>query len=350
MTLRFKNKEINLREKLNELDVKKGTAGLKVLAGETYEDVQKAVGISGTRRNLIVNGSFEIWQRGTSFTAISDDYTADRWASWVGLPVNVSKHSDGGLLFSSTTDAEERMLEYRFEGRDSDNMIGKWLTISVDMGEATAGGRLHYFVYARNTAGSWQWNTTPQVLKNNTRNVQTFFIPDDLDLDKVRIRLTTSPEFDDDTWHIKHVQMEYGKVATPPEYPDYADELARCQRFYYRINYDGGGDSIVSGVSEVAQGGYYNGVTELLTNVFIPVSMRAPDSASIAYSSLSHFDIEPYDVQPSGISIISTSTANVIRLLVTDPSSRTVGFTGALLLDQPTGWFAVDNEMSTTDR
>ena len=35
----------------------------------------------GGRRNLIINGNFDVWQRGTTFNTatVSDHYSADRW-------------------------------------------------------------------------------------------------------------------------------------------------------------------------------------------------------------------------------------------------------------------------------
>ena len=39
-----------------------------------------------------------------------------------------------------------------------------------------------------------------------------------------------------DAWYITGVQFELGSVATPFEHRSYADELARCQRYYYKID------------------------------------------------------------------------------------------------------------------
>lgn len=350
MATRVRQPGFNLRAKLNELDVKRGTAGLKVLAAETYSDAQKALGVE--RRNLIVNGAFQVWQRGTSFTAL-ETYGADRWTSWANLPVNMSQHADGGLSFSSTTSGGERLIEYRFEGVDSDNMVGKHMTISIDMGEATAGGRLYYFVYGRNTGGTWVWNTSPQELKMNQRNIQTFYVPNNLDIDKVRIRFTTSPSFDDDTWHIKHVQMEYGKVATDPEQIPFAEELARCQRYYYRFWSTGG-------ASRIALSGNYSGSVGIVYPTMpLPVPMR--DQPSIAYSNLSAFRLEDYNSNnyvPSSIvynAITKTkrgvgSEYDVTALTLGVASNATAG--GNLLLrgTYDVDYIEFDAEMATTDR
>jgi hypothetical protein len=38
-----------------------------------------SIGQYGGRRNLIINGAMQIWQRGTSFNQVDYDFTADRW-------------------------------------------------------------------------------------------------------------------------------------------------------------------------------------------------------------------------------------------------------------------------------
>lgn len=64
--------------------------------------------------NLLVNGDFQIWQRGESFTITGDEafhYTADCWCVYAstGQTVTVKKTSDG-LTFSGTSAIMQRML------------------------------------------------------------------------------------------------------------------------------------------------------------------------------------------------------------------------------------------------
>jgi len=40
----------------------------------------------------------------------------------------------------------------------------------------------------------------------------------------------------DATWEITGVQLERGQVATPFEHRSYADELRRCQRYFYAVD------------------------------------------------------------------------------------------------------------------
>ncbi len=64
MTVNVSKPAINVREKLAELDKPTGIAGEAMLRAETPQEQFNL--ISAGRRNLIINGDFQIWQRGTS--------------------------------------------------------------------------------------------------------------------------------------------------------------------------------------------------------------------------------------------------------------------------------------------
>ena len=79
MSLRVSKPEFNIREKLNELDRPVGTQGNNILqSNTTAESFNK---IQAGRKNLVINGSMSIAQRGTSTTGITGDTfgACDRW-------------------------------------------------------------------------------------------------------------------------------------------------------------------------------------------------------------------------------------------------------------------------------
>ena len=73
MAVKFTKPEINVREKLAELDKPSGIAGEAMLRAETVAEQQALIGVG--RRNLLINGSTQVSQRGTSFTSVASGET-----------------------------------------------------------------------------------------------------------------------------------------------------------------------------------------------------------------------------------------------------------------------------------
>jgi hypothetical protein len=82
MTVKITKPEINVREKISELDKPSGIAGEAILAAETPQEQFNLIGAG--RKNLFYNGAMQIAQRSTSAVTVSDNSnegysTVDRW-------------------------------------------------------------------------------------------------------------------------------------------------------------------------------------------------------------------------------------------------------------------------------
>jgi hypothetical protein len=71
-------------------------------------------------------------------------------------------------------------------------------------------------------------------------------------------------------WQVTGVQLEVGTVATPFEFKSFGQELAECQRYYYRITNDG--------FKPFGFGGAIS-ATNLRAFVSFPVTMRIPPTS-----------------------------------------------------------------------
>ena len=114
------------------------------------------------------------------------------------------------------------------------------------------------------------------------------------------------------TWEITGVQLEVGSVATDFEHRSFADMLSRCQRYYFRIPYQG-----VSGQSGIMLGsGKETGSTARCCVIF-PETMRAVPS--ISASNL---------LADDETSATSANTVNQVLAGTTEPDRSRVQFTG----------------------
>jgi hypothetical protein len=86
------------------------------------------------------------------------------------------------------------------------------------------------------------------------------------------------------TFYITGVQLEKGTQATSFEYRQYQQELALCQRYYYRISASGTSYSIF-GV------GWNQSTTTTGTNIKFPVSMRIRPTALEQSGTASHYAV-----------------------------------------------------------
>jgi len=245
-----------------------------------------------SNRNLIINGAMQVAQRGTSSTSLhtSGYYTTDRFALVFGnedeLRVTMSQNSVTDLpgfansLKVQTTTAESAIaadesyyIINRYEGQDFQQLkygtssalsttLSFYVKSSVTGTFAVAiyqtdGNDIIGSTYTINSADTWEkkeitfaGNTLAAIVDDNTNAIMIdWFLAAGSNFTSVNntswggyetgklafghgtnaVATTTNA-----TWEITGVQWELGEQATPFEHRSFADELARCQRYYQK--------------------------------------------------------------------------------------------------------------------
>jgi hypothetical protein len=240
-----------------------GTTG-QILA-KTSADNYDTAWINPPSGNVIINGAFDIWQRGTSFTGITtQQYTADRWEFVPsGATVTITRESftpdelnadvfgesSFYLKYNSTTSNDFQLLEQKIE--DVRTLAGQTFTASfwakgvnpsspaileVRIGQnfGSGGSAVVNAITPRPTlTEQWQkftfTGTMPSIQgKTLGSNNHVFFR-------FIQVASQSTVPWEISIWG---VQLEAGPVATPfkRNANSLQGELAACQRYYYRTS------------------------------------------------------------------------------------------------------------------
>jgi hypothetical protein len=247
-----------------------------------------------SNRNLIINGSMNVSQRGTSSTGLHDSgyYTVDRFALVFGnedeLRVTMSQNSVTDLpgfansLKVQTTTAESAIaadesyyIINRYEGQDfqhlkygTSNALSTTLSFYVKSSVTgtfavaiyqTDGNDIIGSTYTINTADTWEkkeitfaGNTLAAIVDDNTNAIMIdWFLAAGSNFTSVNntswggyetgklayghgtnaVATTTNA-----TWEITGVQWELGEQATPFEHEDAGTTLQKCKRYFLRTS------------------------------------------------------------------------------------------------------------------
>lgn len=219
-------------------------AGTWTMPAVVLTDVN--TGPVGGLRNLLLNGSMDIWQRGTSGTS---GYVADRW--FVGNTTSITRSTDvpdARFLYSieiANTSAAQPYISQKIEASNCRHLVGKKVRVSFwaknISGSSTLVCDLTYANSVDNFSGitaiasatasaspssSWTlYSVDLGTMPSGAANGLYMFI--------ARGNASAS------TTRITGVQLEIGDTATNYEFVGerggIAAELARCQRYFERI-------------------------------------------------------------------------------------------------------------------
>lgn len=222
-------------------------------------------------KNLIINGDFSVWQRGTNFTTVG--YSADRWlftTSGATGTVDQGTHTLGQtdvpgnpkhfLELDVTTANDNVGMLYRCE--DVLKTANREVTLSFYAKGVNPGGGFLTLAYMQHfgTGGSPSPDvdttiSTSIALTASWQRFEFTFTPASITgktlgtdgNDSFRLALTQGADTSTDAWNmdISNVQLEFGDTATDFEYVTPADQLARCLRYFER--YSSSTDEVILG-------------------------------------------------------------------------------------------------------
>ena len=303
---------------------------------DTQDNVGGAVAPFVAGKNAVINGGFDIWQRGTSFTSISNAaYAGDRWCIFTNSITgrDVSRQATGdttNLPFiqycsrvgraSGNTNTSAVYIGQSFETINSIPLAGKTVTMSF---YARAGAN---FSSASNVLGmyaAYGTGTDQNIFVGYTGQAQAIAGNATLTTTWQRFTYTgavpsNATEFGfylgyaptgtagaNDYFEITGVQVEIGSQATPFSRAggSIGGELALCQRYYWRAPANGVYTAFASGSA------YSTGSVQAYLNY--PVPMR------VVPTSVDFSTVAAQDIGTGGFTAITGVSINVPSVIGT---------------------------------
>lgn len=328
-----------------------------------------------SNRNLIINGAMQVAQRGTSETGVTSSQYADapdrfKVSMTTGGTWTVSQSTTSPEGFSNSykfdcttangslsSDSNIQLLQ-RIEGQNLQQLAkgtsgAKSITVSFYVRTNKTGTyTLELFdrdntrsfskTYTVSSANTWEFKSvtfagdTSGALDNDnavsldvswflaagtdfTGGTFTTGWESRVDGNRVSSSQVNLADSTSNEWYITGVQIEVGEQATPFEHRSFGDELARCQRYYFRTTGSSTGYGNLATVSRIGDT-LYRGVVEF------PVTMRSRPSFSssgsfqtldsgFTFSSMSGGDGASFDSHGVQVTMTSNGSAGQSSLL-----------------------------------
>lgn len=211
--------------------------------------------LAGAHRNLLVNGGYEVWQRGAgSFTAVGGVWTADRWRYYdAGLSGTIAitresstKATDSvySLKAVFTRVGVNGILTQLIE--DYTQLRGRTVSLSMKVHQSVASSCRLFITDSTGTTTSATSATTGSFVTLTA----TRALGSGITSLEVGVEFTASG-----TFHLDNAMLVIGPAPAPYQPLTPQEDLARCQR-YYEVH-GGVNGSMAFGGYGVATAGYY---------------------------------------------------------------------------------------------
>jgi hypothetical protein len=309
----------------------------------------QAIAYGNQNPNVIINGGFDIWQRGTSFTA--NGFTADRWRIDRPTGATVSQETSDvptGFRFAlkqlSTASNSYTQFGQQIEFLNCVNLQNRTVTISFWMKAlASTSGSTNVTVRTRTSA------TVDAAILFSGANVDTTVVTSTswarysvtrtfTTFGALSLEFALPANVTNDGFLLTGVQVEAGQTATTfrRNANSIQGELAACQRYYWRS---------VSGSNSSVHGfGLSLNNSLAMVPVVFPVTMRTVPS-SVEWSQLQVSDWFNYSLTVSSLSI-DVISINVGTVIANHPAGSTATRAAFLRNNNTTaGFIAFSSEL-----
>lgn len=296
-------------------------------------------------RNRIINGGFDVWQRGTSIVSSTGIYTADRWRSY-SLTAHPTLSQDTStldypcLLITGIASNAGVNIGQGIESANVASLTGTPVTVTYEI-YSSAARTVGISTYTFNSkdsgiSGMTVGATNAAILTtavNTWQTVSYTYTPPANAKNGVYIDMLIGNVTAGQTVRIRNVRYEPGSVATPFESRPIGTELSLCQRYLPAFTYS---------ASETVGTGVFFSSTSANLAIQLPVTARvkptgavvsntaftcvtggaAPTTTAVAYTAASTNTVE------LGLTVSGTQGQ---ALLARANGAQTVLFTGCEL-------------------
>lgn len=241
-------------------EINTGTEDAKIVTPKAIADSYLINGYNSLYRQALINGNFDVWQRGTSIVDFSSaKYTADRWTSYCNNTATTISRQDGTGVPGSqycirmqrtagNTTEQAWTLNQGLETTDSIKLRGRKLTLSfyarAGANYSSTGGTMLSTIYSGKGTDQSPWSfTTDTSIGGQPNTLTTTWTKYTLtttnvvasDITQLRVAFSFTQRGTAgaaDYVEIAQVQLCAGDVALPFMPKSFEEELRACQRYY----------------------------------------------------------------------------------------------------------------------
>jgi hypothetical protein len=256
-------------------------------------------------KNVLINGNFDFWQRGTSFTTTgAGAYYADRWQNGAVYGTNTITRQTTGVpvgstycfRFTGTMAGTLLPIQQLIESTNVKPLVGKTATFSVKLRRNAAFDQNIIIAIDKSSTVDAAYSSTWTNISSTTITnanlptgtgasdwvtaTVTATIPSDGTANSLKVRIDHSATVATNGYYeVAQAMLELGSVATSFQIngATIQGELAACQRYYYRTGV-GAGNTTPQAYEPLGYGSFTS-TTNFQGQVEFPVSMRIATGA-----------------------------------------------------------------------